>query len=206
MVYNGIHDLKPSFQADAALKGALGISDQDLVFGTISRLDPIKNQSMMIRSFAQVNRKHSQAKLLMVGDGPIRAELESLVSELGLNENIIFTGFQVNPQRYLALMDIFLLSSLSEGTSMTLLEAMSFHKPCVVTDAGGNPEIVLHEETGLVSKNEDEAAFAESMMRLVEDESLRMKLGDTGRKRYEEYFSVSSMANQYEAIYEGLAG
>lgn len=206
VVYNGIHDVSHQYQKDEALFDELGLNDGEFILGTISRLDPIKNQEMMIAAFAEVVNAGINAKLLMVGDGPIRTKLEDLCKILGVQEKVIFTGFQVEPQRYLRLMDIFLLSSLSEGTSMTLLEAMSFSKPCVVTDAGGNPEIVDNEKTGLVTPNENRQAFANATVRLIQDRVFAEELGRKGRERYEQSFSVSAMAEQYSEIYNKISG
>ena len=88
---------------------------------------------------------------------------------------------------------------------MTLLEAMSFNKACVVTDAGGNPEIVVDRQTGLVTANEDGQAFAAAMLELAKDAALRERLGLAGRKRYLERFSVQSMAQSYSEIYQKIS-
>lgn len=207
VIYNGIKDgnLKLSTNEIANLKKSLGITEQDIVFGTISRLDPIKNQMMMITAFEQVHKMNPLSKLLIIGDGPVRQDLERHVAELKLDDSVIFTGFIVNPQRYFCLMDIFLLPSLSEGTSMTLLEAMAFSIPCIVTDVGGNPEIIIHNESGLVVPNNDSQSLAKAMILLMSDKNLAMSLGQNGKQRYQATFTIEQMVNAYQTIYQELS-
>ena len=182
----------------------MGLTEHDIVFGTISRLDPIKNQMMMISAFQKVQQSHPQSKLLIIGDGPIRENLEQHTAELGLKDSVIFTGFIVNPQRYFCLMDIFLLPSLSEGTSMTLLEAMAFSIPCIVTNVGGNPEIVINNESGLVVPNDDAESLTKAMCLLLTDKELASSLGTQGQHRYQDVFTIEKMVNAYQAIYMDL--
>ena len=84
---------------------------------------------------------------------------------------------------------------------MTILEAMSFHIPCVVTDAGGNPEIVLDGQTGFVTPNRDREAFVNGILKLLDSNELRIKVGNAGRNRYENYFTVDKMVSLYQNLY-----
>jgi glycosyltransferase involved in cell wall biosynthesis len=202
VVYNGIAELDTKLSETQQLRKNLSISDDHLILGTISRLDPIKNHQLLISSFAKVLKNHPKLTLLVVGDGELRQELESLVSNLDISKNVIFTGFQPNPVAYLQLMDIFLLPSLSEGTAMTLLEAMSLSKACIVTDVGGNPEIIEDKVNGLVVPSSDEDGLAAACDTLIKDSSLRQKLGDAGRARFEKKFIIDCMLNSYQKIYQ----
>ena len=201
VIYNGLKDLSGLQGDDALLRQSMGIKEGDLILGTISRLDPIKNQRLMFEAFKEIRNIYRNTKLIIVGDGPLRGELERQSELLGIKDCVIFTGFQVDPQKYLGIMDIFLLPSLSEGASMTLLEAMSFCKPCVVTNAGGNPEIVLDGETGFVTPNCDKEAFIIAIKKLLDNVSLRKKTGDSGRKRYETHFTLERMVSLYQDLY-----
>jgi len=200
VIYNGIADasLKPSAQ----LKTELGLAVNDIVLGTISRLDVIKNHPMMLEAFSKILAEKTNIKLLIVGDGPMKKELFDLVEQLDISQQVIFTGFRPNPQAYLAIIDIFLLPSLSEGTSMTLLEAMSFAKPSIATAVGGTPEILVHEKTGLLVDNKDEAGLVSAIKILLDNEKLRKQYGKNARTRYEEYFTLEVMVKNYEALYE----
>jgi len=204
VIYNSITDVQLRTQPEEvnALRCSLGISDDAIIFGTIARLDPIKNQKMMIRAFSQMFLDVPEVILVIVGDGEERLSLESLVCELGIERAVIFTGYNAAPYVYLNLMDVYLLSSLSEGTSMTLLEAMAASKPCIVTDAGGNAEIVMHDINGIVTPNDNENAFANAIGLLALDKDARVTFGASSRKRFEAAFEISNMVEQYQALYE----
>lgn len=202
VIYNGINVDTESFKDEGNLKQELNIPEDAKVLGTISRLDPIKNQPMMIEAFAEVLKSHPNTYLLIVGDGPERQKLETLSETLKVEDKVIFTGFKVNPQRYFNIIDIFLLSSLSEGTSMTLLEAMAFKKPAVVTDVGGNPEIVVDGETGLVTPTKNPDLFSISIKRLLTERELFSLLSSSAKERYLKTFTAGAMINKYATVYE----
>lgn len=201
VIYNGINVDTESFKDEGDLKEELHIPADAKVLGTISRLDPIKNQPMMIEAFAEVLKSHPNTYLLIVGDGPERQKLETLCKTLKVENKVLFTGFKVNPQRYFNIIDIFLLSSLSEGTSMTLLEAMAFEKPSVVTDVGGNPEIVVDGETGLVTPTKNSDQFSASINKLLSTSDLEKLLGIAAKDRYSKIFTANAMTNKYSNIY-----
>ncbi len=201
VIYNGINVDTESFKDDGSLRKELNIPDGTKVLGTISRLDPIKNQPMMIEAFAEVLKTHPNTILLIVGDGPERNKLETLCKTLNIEDKVIFTGFKVNPQRYFTIIDIFLLSSLSEGTSMTLLEAMAFKKPAVVTDVGGNPEIVVDGVTGLVTGNKKITEFEKSILYLLEHSENCLTFGIEGQIRYNKEFTSKQMSTCYSELY-----
>lgn len=205
VIYNGIEPLRPDREAALALRETLGISKNDWVFGTVSRLDPVKNQRMMFKAFAIFHSMHPQSWLLMVGDGPDRKMLQTYAQELGVDRRVIFTGFQSQPARYLEALDVFLLSSHTEGTSMTLLEAMSLGKPCVVTAVGGNPELIRDESNGLLVPSDDAMALSNAMQRLVDDKQLMARLGRNALTVFERDFSAHKMAAAYAALYSQTA-
>lgn len=202
VIYNGIAELEGDFSVTQQLRKKLSIPEDSLILGTIARLDPIKNHRLLISSFARVQKKYPNLILIIVGDGEMRLDLEMLAKQLDISNKVIFTGFQANPVDYLQLMDIFLLPSLSEGTAMTLLEAMSLSKPCIVTDVGGNPEIIEDKVNGLVTPSDDENTLISACDLLIKDSKLRKKLGDTGRTRFEKRFTVQCMLKNYQEIYQ----
>ena len=202
VIYNGIEDLKEQEQNRDELLKELGLLSDCRYIGTISRLEPIKNQAMMINAFYKVKKEISDIKLILIGDGAKLHELKQLVERLDIEKDVIFTGFLDNPQRFINFFEIFLLSSFSEGTSMTLLEAMSLSKPCIVTDVGGNPEIVVDEETGLLVPSDDVESFASGITMLLADEKKRFRYGDAARIRYCESYTVTNMVNGYQALYQ----
>jgi glycosyltransferase involved in cell wall biosynthesis len=201
VIYNGIAELYVDVQKTKKLKVSLGIDEGQTIFGTIARFDPIKNHKMMITAFAQVLKTNSNAILLIVGDGDERKNIERVISELNITDSVILTGYDPNPQHFLAMMDIYLLSSFSEGTSMTLLEAMSLGKPCVVTDAGGNAEIIQHKVNGLVTNNDDTEQFAIACNQFLADKEQVMKYGLESRIIFERQFALYKMVNDYKECY-----
>jgi len=204
VIYNGIAPLKIEPSEVNKLRSALSIPTEHLVLGTIARFDPIKNHTMMLRAFSLVLEQHANTTLIIVGDGDERTNIEACIKQLDISNSVILTGYQTKPQSYLALMDIYLLSSLSEGTSMTLLEAMSLGKPCVVTDAGGNPEIVINNENGLVTPNDNIDKFAQGIMTVLYSAASASELGKASKNRFNAVFSEQSMNTKYQQLYQQL--
>lgn len=201
VIYNGIEGLVREIEQEKEVRAKLGIPECSFVWGTVSRLDSVKNQSMMIRAFVRSLEHCPDSYLLIVGDGPERRRLVEQADASGFADRILFTGYIEQPTSYLGAMDGFLLSSFTEGTSMTLLEAMSLGIPSVVTRVGGNPEIVIDGETGLLADNDDEKGFAKAMAAICMDRQLRERLSRKSQDRFRECFTVSRMAEQYQNLY-----
>ncbi len=202
VIHNGIRALDSDLDAVASIRRELGIGGSDLVLGTVARLDPVKNQVLMLAAFAEVLKEKPNCWLLMVGDGPDRELLEGKADELGITGRTIFTGFIPQPVNYLAAMDVFLLSSHTEGTSMTLLEAMSLGIPAVATRVGGNPEIVVDGKTGLLSAPDSVPEFAGAINKLITDKSLRHQLSRESMATFRRAFSLEKMVASYELLYD----
>jgi len=203
VVYNGIDDARYLLPQDPNIKDSLGISEKAYILGTVARLDPIKNQKMMIKALNIVRQKYPETFLIIVGDGPERKNLEQFTEELGLSSHVIFTGFREDTHLFYKIMNIFLLTSFSEGTAMTLLEAMATGLPCIATAVGGNPEIVKEGETGFLIPSDDENILAEKIIALLADENMIERMGKSGRRRFEENFTVEKMVCSYQSMYEG---
>ena len=169
LIYNGVTPPVRKARACPSVRERLGIDGAALVLGTISRLDPIKNQAMMLDALAAVRRRHPDCVLILAGDGPERDALERRVVELELDGAVFFTGFVSDIAAHLDAIDVFLLTSWSEGTSMTLLEAMSFGKPVVATRVGGNVEILEEGRSALLIDAGDVPALSAAVERLADD-------------------------------------
>ncbi|NQY86758.1 MAG: glycosyltransferase [Colwellia sp.] len=204
VIYNGITPLEVIQSDVEKLRVELEVPDNHTILGTIARFDPIKNHPMMLKAFSQVVKQQPNTTLIIVGDGEERANIEACINKLHINKNVILSGYQTKPQNYLALMDIYLLSSFSEGTSMTLLEAMSLSKPCVVTDVGGNPEVIIDGENGFVTPNDDILMFAKGITKAVHSILNTNHLGQASKNRFESLFSESNMNQQYHSGYNAL--
>jgi glycosyltransferase involved in cell wall biosynthesis len=131
------------------------------------------------------------------------AELRTLTAALGLTDHVQFLGMVRDVPALLAEASLYVLSSLSEGVSLTLLEAMATGLPVVATSVGGTPEVVMDQHTGLLVPPADAAALAEAMTRLVQDPDLAQRLGSAGRRRVERHFDIRRMVADYEAMYVG---
>jgi len=201
VIYNGIEPLKSNNKRIAELRRDLAIRENTIIFGTIARLDPIKNQVLMLRAYSKLFKEFKNTRLLIVGDGEEMTSLKNLATSLSIENNVIFTGYISNPIYHIGLIDIFLLSSLSEGTSMTLLEAMSLSKPCIVTDAGGNSEIIHNDNNGFVVENNNENDFYVAMKTLLANPELRERMGKSGKRVFDQMFHQKLMSNEYSELY-----
>jgi len=197
VIYNGIQGVTTDAAKQQALKASLGLAETDRVIGTVARLDPVKNQALMIKATQQLRAAGMPVKLLLVGDGPERPALTELTQQLDLTDAVIFTGFQNQPGDYLGLMDVFLLPSFTEGTSMTLLEAMSLGIPTVATRVGGTPEIVADTTTGLLVESDDLPGFTTAIETLLNDEQLHQRMSQAAHQCFEARFSATTMAEHY---------
>lgn len=206
VIYNGVPKVSGDRRRESELASSLDIPECAFVMGSVARLDSIKNQAMAIRALGHVLRENPQAYLLLVGDGPERESLEQLTRQLQLSPRVRITGYQKDTERFYRMMDLFLLTSYSEGTAMTLLEAMASSLPCVVTDVGGNPEIVEAGKTGFVVASDDDAALGEKISLLCRNGEMRQRFGIAGRERFLKLFTAEKMVQHYESLYEALAG
>lgn len=205
VVYNGIKKVNVDKSRHALLRNSMNVDVNEHIIGTIARLDPIKNQAMLLRSFSLVLKEIKNVTLLIIGDGEERARLEELAKELGVREQVIFTGYKPNPYEYLNLMELFLLPSFSEGTSMTLLESLSLGIPCVVTNVGGNPEIIENNFTGLVTPSDEHEKFASAIIELLSNKERCVQFSINAKKTFQSRFTQQIMQRQYSAIYKQLA-
>lgn len=204
VIYNGL--TAPQLNGpDKTLRAEVGFTESHRILGTVSRLDTIKNQPMMIEAFEIVLSRHSDARLLIVGDGAERDTLEAMVHDRGLTDSVFFTGFKSNPEPYLDLMDVFLLSSHSEGTSMTLLEAMAKEKSCVVTNVGGNPEIIEDGVNGYLTTPGSAESFANAIDVVLSKPDAQSSVGNAARRTFLDRFELTSMIRRYEALYQKVS-
>ena len=200
VIYNGLA-FSPREQTSSTVKNSLGVKESSLLFGTVARLDPIKNQTMMLEALSQLVKKGRECHLIIVGDGEMREELESLAQKLNLANNVTFTGFITEPQKYFQAIDVFLLTSFSEGTSMTILEAMANKKPCIVTDVGGNPELINNNISGLVIENDNTEELTAAMEKLISDKEMRVDFGNNAQEHFQKKFTNHAMCSQYSELY-----
>ncbi|HOX54459.1 MAG: glycosyltransferase [Candidatus Omnitrophica bacterium] len=189
-----------------AVKRALGIDSDYQVVGCVARLNEVKGHAYLIRAAKEVLKNNPRIKFLLVGDGPLRQELEQLSVQLGIKDNVIFVGSRRDIPEMLAAMDIFVLpSALREGCPLSILEAMAMSKPVVASRLGGIPEEIEDGKSGILVPPKDSAALADAIIKLLSDKNLSVTMGKAGRKIFEEKFSKEVMLNKLESLYDELA-
>jgi sugar transferase (PEP-CTERM/EpsH1 system associated) len=207
-IYNGV-DVE-RFSPEGSLPGDLpwqGASPRPFVFGTVGRLDQVKNQQALLEAFAGSLRASppgspsAGSRLIVVGSGPLAATLQGRASELGIGDLVWFAGPRDDIPQLLRAMDVFVLPSMNEGISNTLLEAMATGRPIVAARVGGNPELVEHCSTGLLYDPGQQGGLLEAMLRYRRDGDLTIVHGVAGRRRACERFSLHSMVNRYTDLY-----
>jgi len=185
-----------------------GFADRDsIVIGSVGRLEPVKDQLTLVRAFNELCLSRPQdvrLRLVLIGDGSLRHELESLVVQCGIQNRVWLAGSVENVPQLLQAMDVFVLPSLAEGISNTILEAMACGLPVVATRVGGNEELVVDGETGFLVSRADPGAMAEALLRYLEDDTLRDRQGAAARRRAEKNFSIHGMVNRYLEVYDEL--
>lgn len=205
VIYNGVRPDKPlEPESRNALRNELGFEPDNFVVGTVGRFDPIKNLPLLIDGLARAGRKIPSLRGLLVGDGPAFAQIRSLAGEEGIADRVRLTGFRDDARSLIQCMDLFILSSFSEGTSMALLEAMAAGVPVVVTDVGGNPELVLTTETGWVIPSNSVEALTAAILESVSDVAKRRRYAEAGRRRFEDRFVFERMIENYRQVYRSL--
>ena len=190
-------------QVDA--KRRFGFDGSELVFGYIGRFVPIKDLDTLVRAFSQVVRSSSRVRLLMLGDGQLRSQLEALARSFGVSETVKFAGWQLDLPLVYSAIDIVVLSSLNEGTPVAIIEAMAAGLPVVATSVGGVPDVVHHQRTGLLVPPRDPDQLAGAMSTMAGNEGLRAELGAAGRREALDRFSIGRLASDVDALYrDGL--
>jgi len=186
-------------------RSTLGYGAEDCVLVSVGSLVENKGHRILIDAMRMLVPEYPALRLLIVGDGPLRSELEGLVGRLKLSDHIKFTGIVRDIDSVLALADIFILPTrYREGLSLALLEAMQQGRPIISTLIGGIPEAVEHERNGLLVPAGNVRVLADAIARLAADAHSRQALGNAARKRYEERFTAEKMVSQIESLYATL--
>ncbi len=179
------------------------------VFGTVGRLQPVKNQALLARAFVRLlelaPELRERVRLIIVGDGPMRGEIADILAGAGVRRaRLAPRRARRRRRRCCGAFDVFVLPSLAEGISNTILEAMASGLPVIATDVGGNAELVDHGATGMLVPSEDPEALAQAMLRYARDPALARAQGAAGRTRAERLFSLDAMVARYTALYDRL--
>lgn len=185
------------------LREKLDFSPEQPLVGIVARLDPIKNHPSLLRAWARVIQERPEARLLVIGDGPSRSALEQLTGELGIANAVRFLGVRDDVPELLALVDVAVLCSQSEGLSITLLEESAAGKAIVATAVGGNGEVIEDGCNGLLVPSGDDDALASAILGLLANPEQARTMGQAARQRFTQEFTLERMTQRYTELYLG---
>jgi glycosyltransferase involved in cell wall biosynthesis len=188
------------------IRHSLGIPSGIPLIGTLGRLNEVKCQDLLLRAFVRVRTMFPAARLLVVGDGPRRDALRELTTLLGLDGTVHFAGYQLQPERFLAAMDVFALTSRMEGLPLAILEAWAARLPVIASAVGGVPDLIDHGRNGLLFPSGEESQLAHLLCELLGDPCRTHALGKAGREEVLTRYNLQRMATDYQRHYQELLG
>jgi len=207
-IYNGINTANYGNGYDGtALKKKLGIHPESPVVGMVANIRKIKGYHYFLQASRIIHRYNHNVQFLMIGHDWIESgftipELKRYGEKIGISKNLHFLGGREDVADLISIFDVAVLASLSEGFSNVILEYMALSKPVVATEVGGNPEIVVHGETGLLVPPADVHPLANAILSILKDKEAALRFGIAGRKRIEDKFELGKMIRQYEDLFE----
>ena len=207
VIHNGVDGSRffPDPAARSAMRAELGIAADEFCIGCVGNLLPVKDHMTALRAAERMARFMPRWRLLIAGEGTERPRLEEFINEHPeWMKHVKLLGAHDHVPELLNAMDVYVLPSLSEGISNSLLEAMSVGLPVIATARGGNPEVVIDGESGLLFPAGDSVKLADYLLRLARNPEIRMELGRQAMNRVREEFSIGSMVRNYALVYESL--
>ena len=204
VIYNGIETNRYIVLPSDQLRQSIRLASKGPVVGVLANFIHYKGHQYFFEAWATVTKRHANAVALLIGDGETRREFEAVAESEGLSQSVRFLGTRRDIPDLLALVDLVVHPSLTEGFSNAILEAMAAGKPVVATAVGGNPEAVVDGVTGLVVPPQDGRALAEAMLWLMGHHDEAVAYGRAGRERVVQHFDLQVMVEQYEQLYERL--
>jgi len=183
------------------LKKELGIQDGCTIFGVVGRLEVQKGHIYLLEAIPKIMKTSKKFKILIVGDGSLREELESKAKELGIKDHLIFTGFRSDIPKLLRVIDIFVLPSLFEGLPLVAIEASATGKPVIATAVDGTPEVIIDGKTGILVPPRDPESLSKAMLSFLYNPSQCMFLGQNGRDYVNQKYSIQRQIRETEQVY-----
>lgn len=191
-------------QNSAEARAWLGLPPEVPVIGMVGNLLPVKDHPTLLQAFSRILPSFEHAHLLLVGQGPEEERLKAMARELNIGHRVVFAGKRTDIPRVLAAMDVFVLSSHTEGMSNAIIEAMAAGLPVVASDVGGNAESVADGETGFIVPPRSPARMADRLSDLLRDRGLLLSMGSAGRQRAERLYDVDGMVRRTADLYRAL--
>jgi len=204
VIINGVEPLAFATEEEkAGTRKKYGIEKDDIVFGIVARLEAVKGHKYYIEAASEIVKENEKAKFLIIGTGSEEENLKQQAKELGIEDNVIFTGFITDVAAVINIMDINVNCSYgTETSSLALSEGMSLKKPAIASIYGGNPYMVTHGENGLLCEKQNSKALYEAMKLLMDNEKMREEMSETAFEHYKNKFTAEKMTKQLEKIYE----
>ena len=207
-IYNGVdaQRFRPAPAGAGAIRGCPFQRPGHWLLGTVGRMAPVKNQTLLARAFVRARALDAgfaaAARLVMVGDGPLRAAAQAVLDQAGAGSAAWLPGERGDVPEVMQGLDCFVLPSLAEGISNTILEAMACGLPVLATAVGGNAELVAAGRTGQVVPNDDPEAMAQALLGLWQQPAQAQRMGQAGRAEVERRFSLQAMVAAYQGLYD----
>ncbi len=174
--------------------------------GVVARLQPEKGIANFLKAAARISSSCPQARFLVVGEGPLRGELLRLADSLGLGERMRFLGHRADARDLIGLLDVLAVPSLTEGTPLTVLEAMAAGVPIVASAVGGIPDQVTHDREGLLVPPDDPVALGDALLEVLQDPGRARRLGEAARRRADSEFAHATMVGRIQTVYGAALG
>jgi glycosyltransferase involved in cell wall biosynthesis len=200
VIPNGV-PFAPAVRSAARVRRSWNVPEDAPVVGVVAGLKPVKNHALLLDAAVGLIPRFPGLVLVFAGDGPLRAELEARARRLGLDDSLRLLGFRSDLSEVYAGLDVVALTSDSEGMPLALVEAMAAARPVVASRVGGVPEVVVDGVTGIVFPAGDREALAGALAGLLADPERRRAMGEAGRRRYEERYTLERMAAAYASLY-----
>ena len=192
---------------DKVLENQLGISGDQIIVSIVGRLTSQKGHHYFLESAKRVLEVLPKTRFLIVGDGPLRENLEGLSLSLGIAQAVRFLGYRQDIATLMGMSDVIVMPSLKEGLPYVLLEALALARPVVGTPVGGIPEVVKHGETGFLVPPKDSESLAEAVIQVLRNPEKAARLGERGRELVSREFNIETMVRKIAAVYaEVLSG
>lgn len=206
VIYGGINPLKILDNKEKSLiRQKWGITEEEIIVGIVARLAEVKGHKYFVDAMEIISRDNDNVRFFIAGIGPKEEELRELIKQKGLTDRVVFTGFVDKVYEVFNIIDINVISSLSEALCLSLIEGMSVGKPSVATDTGGIPEVIKDGYNGFLVPPGDACRLADAILKLIHDPELRNTMGDRGREIMEKSFTADIMAEKIEGLYESFA-